>query len=99
MWPTGLAAHARAAHDPGDATMSALTDTLHTVSAVLGGGGLLYTVSVASATVTSLFARTPERRRDARATLQLLLRHRSEPNTQNQLSLPSSDSGQPPQEA
>ncbi len=60
----------------GDARMSVLTDTARTVATVLEGGGLLYSASVASAAATSLFARTAERRRDARNTLRLLVRYR-----------------------
>jgi hypothetical protein len=43
---------------------------------VLGTGGLLYTSTVGLTAAVSIFAKSTDRRRDARATLSLLLRSR-----------------------
>lgn len=61
--------------------MSTFFNTLHDVATMLGGGSVLYAASIASATATSLFARTPGRRHDAHVTLKLLIRHRFTPNS------------------
>jgi hypothetical protein len=54
--------------------LSGLTGALQNAAETLGGGGLIYMATVGAATATSLFASSPERRRDARATLALLVR-------------------------
>ncbi|MEU5416605.1 hypothetical protein [Streptomyces clavifer] len=52
--------------------------TLLQDGAVLAGAtGVLYTASVTSVATASVFARSPERRRDARETLAILLRRRA----------------------
>lgn len=48
---------------------------LHDGAVLVGATGVLYTASVASAAAASLLA-GPERRRDARETLKILLRRR-----------------------
>lgn len=57
--------------------MSVLPALLHDGAALAGATGALYAVTVAAAAVTSVFARSPERRRDARETLMILLRRRA----------------------
>ncbi|WP_433376340.1 hypothetical protein [Streptosporangium sp. CA-115845] len=54
--------------------MSGLVTILPAAAAILGAGGLLYGIVLAVLAAVSVFARTPTRRRDARATLTLLLR-------------------------
>ncbi|SDN74787.1 hypothetical protein [Streptomyces wuyuanensis] len=52
--------------------------TLLTETAVLAAlTGALYTASVASVAAVSVVSRSPERRRDARETLKILLRRRT----------------------
>ncbi|GII78036.1 hypothetical protein Sru01_30180 [Sphaerisporangium rufum] len=53
--------------------MNVLTGLLPAATAV-GAGGLLYGLTITALAAASVFARTPARRRDARATLTLLLR-------------------------
>ncbi|WP_433359009.1 hypothetical protein [Streptosporangium sp. CA-115845] len=54
--------------------MTTLTGLLPAAAATLGAGGLLYGLTITALAAASAFARTPARRRDARATLTLLLR-------------------------
>jgi hypothetical protein len=56
--------------------MSSFVSAVHVAVAVLETGGFLYSASVASATAMSLFASAPDRRRDARDTLRVLVWHR-----------------------
>jgi hypothetical protein len=49
---------------------------LHDGAVLAGTTGVLYATSVASVAVASIIARKPERRRDARETLKILLRRR-----------------------
>ncbi|MEI5134992.1 hypothetical protein ACWCO0_32330 [Streptomyces tubercidicus] len=49
---------------------------LQNTAALAAGTGLLYTGVLATVALVSVLARTPERRRDARSTLTLLLRRR-----------------------
>ncbi|MYW02347.1 hypothetical protein [Streptomyces sp. SID3343] len=56
--------------------MSVLPALLHHTAAVTAGVGLLYGGVLAVVALTSVLAHTPERRRDARATLTILIRGR-----------------------
>jgi hypothetical protein len=59
--------------------MTGLINVLHTGVTVLGAGGLLYSTTVTLTTIVAVFGRTETRRRDARATLGILLRRQSTP--------------------
>ncbi|WP_425245890.1 hypothetical protein [Streptomyces sp. NEAU-NA10] len=54
--------------------MSALPALLHTGAELAAAASVLYTGSAAVAAAVSVFSRSPERRRDARQTLAILLR-------------------------
>jgi hypothetical protein len=56
--------------------MSALPALIHDGALAAGIGTVLYTSTVTAAALTALLARTPQRRRDARAVLTILLRCR-----------------------
>lgn len=58
--------------------MTGLTSALHTALDAAGAGGLLYAVTITVTAATAVFAREPDRRRDALATLAILLRRRGE---------------------
>lgn len=58
--------------------MSILPSVLHDAAALTAATGLAYTVAVVTVAVASVVARSPERRRDARATLTILLRRRGQ---------------------
>ena len=49
---------------------------IHDDAVLAGATGALYTASVATVAAASILARSPERRRDARATLKILLMKR-----------------------
>lgn len=49
---------------------------LHNTTALAAGAGLLYAGVLTITALTSVLARTPERRRDARSTLTILVRGR-----------------------
>ncbi|MEU1622382.1 hypothetical protein ABZ479_34455 [Streptomyces sp. NPDC005722] len=49
---------------------------LHHAATLTAGAGLLYGGILAVVALTSVLARTPERRRDARSTLVILVRRR-----------------------
>ncbi|MDF9816785.1 hypothetical protein [Streptomyces sp. SPB162] len=59
--------------------MSVLLTVLETVSqdaaALSAATGLAYTVTVVTVAASSVLFRSPQRRRDARATLTILMRH------------------------
>ncbi|MEU3921462.1 hypothetical protein [Streptomyces sp. NPDC029004] len=57
--------------------MSLLPVLLHDGAVLAGVTGILYTVGVTAVAATSVFASCPERRRDARETLAILLRRRA----------------------
>lgn len=57
--------------------MSALPALLHSGAELAAAASILYTASVAVAAAASVFSRSPERRRDARQTLAILLRRRA----------------------
>ncbi|GAA0918096.1 hypothetical protein [Virgisporangium aurantiacum] len=59
--------------------MSALSALIHDGALAAGIGTVLYTATVATAALTALLARTPRRRRDARAVLTILLRRPTTP--------------------
>ncbi|MFD4630951.1 hypothetical protein ACFVYR_08855 [Streptomyces sp. NPDC058284] len=54
--------------------MSTLPALLFTGTQLAGAAGVLYTGCVAVTAATSVFSRSPERRRDARQTLAILVR-------------------------
>ena len=54
--------------------MTGLLNGLHPWATTLSAGGLVYILTVALTSGVSVFARSPEERRDARATLTVLLR-------------------------
>ncbi|NNJ02689.1 hypothetical protein HHX38_00795 [Streptomyces sp. PKU-MA01144] len=56
--------------------MSLLPELLRDGAVLAGATGILYAASVTAVAVTSVFAHCPERRRDARETLAILLRRR-----------------------
>ncbi|NUK00021.1 hypothetical protein HRW23_35555 [Streptomyces lunaelactis] len=57
--------------------MSSLSTLLHTGAELAGAAGVLYTVSVTVVASASVFSRSPERRRDARQTLAILMCRRA----------------------
>lgn len=56
--------------------MSNLPALLNDATVIAAVGGLTYTGAVVVVAATSVLARNPDRRRDARATLTILLRRR-----------------------
>jgi hypothetical protein len=54
--------------------MSALPTLVHDAALAAGIGALLYSATVTTAALTALLAPTPQRRRDARAVLTILVR-------------------------
>ncbi|WP_269858307.1 hypothetical protein [Streptomyces sp. RPT161] len=54
--------------------MSTFAQLLHTACVMAGTTGALYAVTVATVAGVCVLARKPQRRRDARATLEVLLR-------------------------
>ncbi|MEV6685102.1 hypothetical protein AB0N28_07145 [Streptomyces sp. NPDC051130] len=56
--------------------MFVLQSVLHDAAALTAVTGLAYTGAVVTVAASSVLSRTPERRRDARATLSILLRRR-----------------------
>ncbi|MFI7174842.1 hypothetical protein [Streptomyces spororaveus] len=56
--------------------MFTLPALLHDAATVAALGALVYTLVVATVAATSVLSRNPDRRRDARATLTILLRRR-----------------------
>ncbi|MFJ3926352.1 hypothetical protein [Streptomyces sp. NPDC090022] len=56
--------------------MSVLPYVLDDAAVLAALTGLTYTAAVVTVAATSVLARSPERRRDARATLTILLRRR-----------------------
>ncbi|MFD9410137.1 hypothetical protein ACFWBN_24430 [Streptomyces sp. NPDC059989] len=56
--------------------MSVLQSVLHDAAALTAVTGLTYTGAVVTVAASSVLSRSPERRRDARATLTILLRRR-----------------------
>lgn len=56
--------------------MAALSSWLHGLTWTAGIAGLLFTSTVAAVALVSVTARAPGRRRDARATLRILLPRR-----------------------
>jgi hypothetical protein len=56
--------------------MSALTHQIVGAAVCAGVVSLLYTATVTTTALTALLARTPDRRRDAREVLKILLRRR-----------------------
>ncbi len=56
--------------------MSVLPGLFHDTATLTTTFGLFYGGTLALVTLTSVLARTPERRRDARSTLSILMRRR-----------------------
>ncbi|MFG2905239.1 hypothetical protein ACGF13_09275 [Kitasatospora sp. NPDC048286] len=56
--------------------LSMLTQDATTAAVLAAAAGLLYGVVLAIVALTSVLARTQDRRRDARSTLTILARHR-----------------------
>jgi hypothetical protein len=56
--------------------MSTVLTLIHDGAYAVGAGTTLYTTTVTIAAMTALLAPTPQRRRDARAVLTILLRRR-----------------------
>ncbi|MFD6874357.1 MULTISPECIES: hypothetical protein [unclassified Streptomyces] len=56
--------------------MSVLPSVLHDGAALAAATGLTYAGAIVTVTAASVLARSPERRRDARATLTILMRRR-----------------------
>ncbi|MCX4529854.1 MULTISPECIES: hypothetical protein [Streptomyces] len=56
--------------------MSVLPSVLHDAAALTAATGLAYTGAVVTVAAASVLSRSPERRRDARATLTILVRRR-----------------------
>jgi hypothetical protein len=54
--------------------VTTVVQLIHNVVLTTGAAGALYTAAVATTAVASVFARNPERRRDAHETLKILLR-------------------------
>jgi hypothetical protein len=60
--------------------MSTVLTLIHDGALVAGAGTALYTATITTAALTALLAPTPQRRRDARAVLTILLRRRHTDN-------------------
>ncbi|MBW5482616.1 hypothetical protein [Streptomyces bambusae] len=58
--------------------MSVLPSVLHDAAALAAATGLAYTAAVVTVAASSVLSRNPERRRDARATLTILVRRRGQ---------------------
>ncbi|GGY83056.1 hypothetical protein CP967_22805 [Streptomyces nitrosporeus] len=56
--------------------MPVLPALLQDAATLAAAGGTLYTAVLAAVALTSVLAATPDRRRDARATLTILMRRR-----------------------
>ncbi len=59
---------------PGSPAMSIIADLVHGGAAATAAAGVLYTATVTISALTALIAPTPQRRRDARTVLNILLR-------------------------
>ncbi|MFI2077640.1 hypothetical protein [Streptomyces triculaminicus] len=58
--------------------MPVLPPALHDAAVLTAATGLAYTTAVVTIAAFSILCRSPERRRDARATLTILLRRRGQ---------------------
>ncbi|AWZ05801.1 MULTISPECIES: hypothetical protein [unclassified Streptomyces] len=56
--------------------LSVLPSVLHDAAVLTAVTGLAYTAAVVTVAASSVLSRSPERRRDARATLTILMRRR-----------------------
>ncbi|MFC9295737.1 hypothetical protein ACFTWH_10535 [Streptomyces sp. NPDC057011] len=56
--------------------MSVLPSVIHDAATLTAATGLAYTAAMVTVAAASVLSRSPERRRDARATLTILMRRR-----------------------